>query len=174
LEAEILRAVWRDHPLVSFERLLSGMGLENSHRALSQIDGLTPALLTPTEITQHALNGTDRLCVKTVTTFCSMLGTAASNLVVTLGARGGVYIGGGIVPRLGEFFDAPFRQRFEEKGRFSGYLANVPSYVILASDPALIGAAQAWAAAKALDARQAVNTRHFCPRLPLDLINGYA
>jgi glucokinase len=143
LEAEILRLVWRDHPHVSFERLVSGMGLENLYRVLTQIEGRTPGLLTPTEITQRALSGIDPLCVKTATVFCSMLGTAASNLVVTLGARGGVYIGGGIVPRLGAFFDAPFRKRFEEKGRFSGYLANVPSYVILASDPALIGAAQA-------------------------------
>jgi glucokinase len=55
-----------------------------------------------------------------------------------------VYIGGGIVPRLGDYFDrSPFRQRFEEKGRFSEYLASIPSYVITAATPALLGAAQA-------------------------------
>ena len=73
-----------------------------------------------------------------------MLGTAAANLVLNLGARGGVYVGGGIVPRLGDFFDrSPFRRRFEERGRFSDYLAEIPSYVITAKTPALMGAAEA-------------------------------
>jgi glucokinase len=74
--------------------------------------------------------------------FCAILGAAAANLVVTLGARAGCYIGGGIVPRLGEYFvHSPFRARFERKGRFSAYLAAVPTYVILAETPALRGLA---------------------------------
>jgi glucokinase len=76
--------------------------------------------------------------------FCAILGTAAANLVITLGARGGLYIGGGIVPRLGDYFiDSPFRARFEHKGRFSKYLAEVPAWVILAENPALLGLAGA-------------------------------
>jgi glucokinase len=69
----------------------------------------------------------------------------AGNLALTLGARGGVYIGGGIVPRLGEAFDrSPFRERFEAKGRFSAYLAAVPTWVLTAdTSPALLGAARA-------------------------------
>jgi glucokinase len=75
-----------------------------------------------------------------------MLGTAAGNLAMTLGARGGIYIGGGIVPRLGEFFTrSAFRTRFELKGRFSGYLAAIPTWVITAANPALRGAAAALA-----------------------------
>ena len=77
-------------------------------------------------------------------TFAAMLGTVAGNLVLTLGARGGVYIGGGIVPRLGErFAQLPFRERFEAKGRFRDYLAAVPCWVITAESPALMGAARA-------------------------------
>jgi glucokinase len=80
-----------------------------------------------------------------------MLGTAAANLVITLGARGGLYIGGGIAPKLGDYLaKSPFRSRFEQKGRFSDYLAAVPSYVITAANPALRGAA---AALEALAAR---------------------
>jgi glucokinase len=74
-----------------------------------------------------------------------MLGTIAGNLVLTLGARNGVYIGGGIVPRLGDYFaHSPFRRRFEQHGRFSAYLSAVPSYVIMAKTPALLGSAQAF------------------------------
>jgi glucokinase len=76
--------------------------------------------------------------------FCGALGTAAGNLAITLGALGGVYIGGGIVPRLGEFFDlSAFRARFEAKGRFSAYLAAIPTWVITAANPALRGVAAA-------------------------------
>ena len=70
-----------------------------------------------------------------------MLGTVAANLAVTLGAQGGVYIGGGVVPRLGAYFAAsPFRARFERKGRFSAYTAQIPTWLITASTPALLGA----------------------------------
>jgi glucokinase len=76
--------------------------------------------------------------------FCSFLGTVAGNLALTLGARGGVYIGGGIVPRLGAWFDrSAFRRRFEDKGRFKSYLAEIPTYVVQAAHPALLGAARA-------------------------------
>jgi len=74
-----------------------------------------------------------------------LLGSVAGNLALTLGAKGGVYIGGGIVPRLGDWFArSPFRRRFEAKGRFQPYLAEIPVWVINASQsPALAGAAVA-------------------------------
>ena len=76
--------------------------------------------------------------------FCGALGTAAANLAITLGARGGLYIGGGIVPKLGDYFErSSFRARFEHKGRFSSYLAAIPTFVILADYPALRGLAVA-------------------------------
>ena len=79
-------------------------------------------------------------CEQAIEVFCGMLGTVAGNLAITLGAQGGVYIGGGIVPRLGERFVASsFRRRCEQKGRFSAYLAQVPTYVITADYPAFLG-----------------------------------
>lgn len=143
-EADILRIVWREHRHVSEERLISGMGLGNLYRAIAELEGHTPAHLTPADITDAALNRGDALCRDVLDTFCAMLGTAAANLALTLGARGGVYVGGGIVPRLGDYFAvSPFRRRFEDKGRFSDYLAVIPVYVIMAKTPALLGAAQA-------------------------------
>ena len=74
--------------------------------------------------------------------FCAMLGTVAANLALTLGARGGIYIAGGIVPRLGRAFAAsPFRQRFEAKGRLSPYLAAIPTSVVTHRLPAFLGCA---------------------------------
>ena len=78
--------------------------------------------------------------------FCAILGSVAGNLALTLGARGGVYIGGGIVPKLGGLIaESPFRERFEQHGRFTRYLAAIPTYVIQAGQPALLGARAALA-----------------------------
>jgi glucokinase len=129
---------------VSAERLLSGPGLVNLYETLCKLDQVSARALTPQQITESAIAGADAQCVETLSTFCAMLGTAAANLAITLGARGGVYIGGGIVPKLDAYFDASsFRARFEHKGRFSAYLAGVPTYVITAEYPALPGLAAA-------------------------------
>ena len=129
-----------DH--VSTERVVSGMGLENLYQALCALDGVEAQPLGPDKITAAALSDSDAQCAQAVEMFCGILGAAAANLVVTLGARAGCYIGGGIVPRLGAYFArSPFRARFETKGRFSGYVAAVPTYVILAQTPALRGLA---------------------------------
>lgn len=83
----------------------------------------------------------DALCRETIDVFCAILGTAAANLAVSQGAFGGIYIGGGIVPRLGLYFDqSPFRKRFEDKGRFSDYMKGIPTFVITATDATLVGA----------------------------------
>ncbi len=75
--------------------------------------------------------------------FCAMLGTIAGNLALTLGAQGGIYIAGGIVPKLGDAFaQSQFRERFEAKGRFRDYLAAIPTYVIVRPFAALLGAAK--------------------------------
>jgi glucokinase len=132
----------RQHGHVSMERLLSGAGLQFIYGALCQEQGITPRAYTPIDITANALAGKDGLCTQALDTFCAILGTAASDLAVTLGARGGIYIGGGIVPKLGDYFvQSPFRQRFEDKGRFSPYLAAIPVFVITSPYPALLGAA---------------------------------
>lgn len=139
LEVAILQYAWREFEHVSSERLLSGAGVELIYRALSERAGRPGSLAAP-EISRRALSGECALCDEVLEAFCGMLGTAAGNLAITLGAQGGVYIGGGIVPRLGERFDrSSFRRRFEQKGRFSDYLAQVPTYVITADYPAFLG-----------------------------------
>jgi glucokinase len=140
-ELAILHFAWKSLPHVSFERLLSGPGLELIYRALAERAGKRAAAgLSAPEITRRALAGSDAVCVETLDAFCAMLGTAAGNLAVTLGALGGIYIGGGIVPRLGDTFDrSRFRQRFEDKGRFSSYLAQIPTWVITAENATFHG-----------------------------------
>jgi glucokinase len=139
---------------VSAERLLSGAGLQRIHawlgtRQVAAVrsagpDGRSASPPSPAEITARALDRSDPQCVQTVDMFCALLGTVAGNLALTLGATGGVYIGGGIVPRLGAAFaQSRFRSRFEDKGRFSAYLARIPAYVIHHPAAAFIGAAKA-------------------------------
>ncbi|MGV8900135.1 MAG: glucokinase [Burkholderiaceae bacterium] len=145
-EVDILALVRRDSNHVSCERLVSGSGLIPLYRAIAALQGIEPEALSTAQISARALDNSCPACVETIATFCAMLGTVAGNLVLTLGAQGGVYIGGGIVPRLGSYFEtSPFRRRFEEKGRFSDYLSAIPCYVILAPDAALRGAFSALA-----------------------------
>jgi glucokinase len=145
-EFAILQYAWREWQHVSNERLISGPGMELIWRALAQRNGVhAPALAarpSAAEIVAGALERDDPLCLEVLECFCGMLGGAAANLAVTLGAFGGVFIGGGIVPRMGEWFaSSPFRARFEAKGRFSDYLSDIPTYVITASHPAFHGVA---------------------------------
>jgi glucokinase len=139
-EITILRHGLTQFSHVSFERLLSGPGLELIYQALCAQAGAPALPLAAPQITQHALDGDDVLCEQALQAFCAVLGTAAANLAVTLGAFGGIYIGGGIVPRLGEYFDrSPFRARFEDKGRFSTYLKGIPTFVVTAEQATLVG-----------------------------------
>jgi glucokinase len=140
-EIEILRYALTEFHHVSFERLISGPGLELIYRALQHRLGRPIEPLAAPEITRRALDGSDALCRQTLDVFCAMLGTAAANLAVTLGAFGGIYIGGGIVPRLGDYFDrSPFRARFEDKGRFTDYVKAIPTFVITAEQATFVGA----------------------------------
>jgi glucokinase len=142
-EAELIAYLAARYAHVSAERFLSGPGLVALHAANAAIRGEVAKTLDPGEITRYALSGESELCVVALNDFCALLGTVAADVALILGARGGLYIGGGIVPRLGSFFDAsPFRARFEHKGRFSDYLARVPTFVIDAPWPALMGAAR--------------------------------
>ena len=135
-EVKILEALWDEYGHVSAERLLSGLGLELIHRALAG------QRLDAPEITRRALDGSSIACRETVEAFCAVLGSVAGNVALTLGATGGMYIGGGIVPRLGSLFHASrFRERFEGKGRLSPYLARIPTWLIVEEYPALRGVA---------------------------------
>ncbi len=139
-ECRILEFAWREHRHVSVERLLSGIGLHIVYRALCQQMTIAAEVTTVPEIMQRGLADECSACSATIEVFCAMLGTVAANVALTLGAVGGIYIGGGIVPRLGRYFDhSGFRARFEDKGRFSAYLQQIPTYVITAEYPAFKG-----------------------------------
>ena len=141
-EAALLAYCRRRHSHVSAERLISGPGIETIFQGLQAIHGRPATTMSTAEIVQHALAADDALCAETLDCFCAMLGTFAANLAVTLGSRGGIYIGGGVVPRLGSYFDqSPFRSRFEDKGRFSTYMQAIPTCLITAPYPALTGVA---------------------------------
>lgn len=141
-EIAILQYCWRSWPHVSAERLVSGSGIELIYQALGVFHGHTgSSTLDAPAIVKGALEEGDPLCLETIECFCAILGTVASNVALTLGAFGGIYIGGGIVPRLGKYFShSPFRARFEAKGRFSDYLSRIPTFVITAAYPAFVGA----------------------------------
>lgn len=135
LETDIMLALRREFGHVSAERLLSGAGLELVYRVLSNGKSLAAA-----DITLRALDGSCPDCARTVECFCAVLGSVAGNVALTLGATGGMFIGGGIVPRLGELFArSQFRARFEAKGRLSGYVARIPTYLITEPYPAFFG-----------------------------------
>jgi glucokinase len=141
-EIAVLQYCWKTWPHVSAERLVSGPGIEMIHEALCAYRGKSHNKLGTPDIVQRALSGADPLCMEAVECFCAMLGTVAANVAVTLGTLGGIYIGGGVVPRLGEYFSrSPFRARFENKGRFADYMAHMPTFVITAPYPAFVGVA---------------------------------
>jgi glucokinase len=139
-EFAILQYAWREWQHVSNERLISGPGMEIIYRALALRNGVEAPPRDAAAIMTAALEQKDPLCLEVLECFAGMLGGAAANLAVTLGAFGGIFIGGGIVPRMAEWFKtSPFRTRFEAKGRFSSYLAQIPTYVIMMPTPALYG-----------------------------------
>jgi glucokinase len=141
-EAAVIKLMRHRFDHVSAERVLSGPGLLNLYAALAELDGVPAAGYSPAQIADPAIGSSDRHCREAIEMFCAMLGTVAGNLALILGARGGVYIAGGIVPKLGPVFDtSPFRARFEAKGRFHDYLAAVPTFVIVNPVPAFLGLA---------------------------------
>ncbi|MEO8040173.1 MAG: glucokinase [Betaproteobacteria bacterium] len=146
-ETDVLKLLWRHYDHVSTERVVSGPGLVTLRETLATLDGLTGLEpLSPEQVAARGMAASDPHCAEALDMFCGILGTAAANLCVTFGARAGVYIGGGIVPALGTWFDrSAFRRRFEQKGRFRSYVAAVPTFVITAHNPALRGAARAFA-----------------------------
>ncbi len=143
-EAALLAAARQMHPHVSAERLLSGIGLPVLHAAIGTVLGQPSPALSTQAIVERGLAGGDEVCGRAIDSFCALLGSFCGNVALTLGARGGVYIGGGIVPRLGErFFSSRFRERFEAKGRFQPYLQAIPTALITDTLAALTGAALA-------------------------------
>ena len=145
-EYQIIELIRQRYGHVSAERVLSGQGLVDVYTALRQQLGLpAQAVRSAADISQWALQDQDAVALQALNLFAGWLGSVAGDLVLTLGARGGVYLGGGIVPRwLGWLEQSAFQARFTAKGRFAAYLQDVPVWVINAPDsPALWGAARA-------------------------------
>lgn len=147
-EIEILRSLARQFGHVSVERLLSGQGLVNLYRALKSVGDqpcrLDDSRLTPETVADAAQTRSCPTAVATAQCFSAILGAVAGDVALTLGARGGVYIGGGAVRGLGPAFDkTAFHERFVEKGRFAVYLGDIPCFIIETTDAALVGLAAA-------------------------------
>jgi glucokinase len=145
-ERTVMDGLIRRYGHASAERVCCGQGLVDTCALLCQADGVaTHGLESPRAVTEAALVAGHPQALETLNLFCAMLGSVAGNLALTLGARGGVFVGGGIVPRLGTWFDrSPFRERFDNKGRFTPLLSDMPVWVITsAQSPALLGAARA-------------------------------
>jgi glucokinase len=131
-EDAIIDYLRRQFSHVSAERVVSGGGLENLYRAVIAIDGIEAPKRNAAEITNAALDGTCPIARAALDLFCAMLGTFSGNVALMFGARGGVFIAGGIAPRLTEYMaHSEFRARFEHKGRFRQYLASIPSSIIV-------------------------------------------
>ncbi|MFT4256614.1 MAG: glucokinase [Pseudoxanthomonas sp.] len=140
-EIEILEHLSKQFGRVSNERLICGPGLVNLHRALCEIAGIDPGHLEPPDITARAAGG-DALCLRSLDVFCAVFGAIAGDLVLTLGAWDGVFLTGGMVPKvLSSLQHSGFRQRFEHKGRFAPTMARIPTLAIMHPHPGLLGAA---------------------------------
>lgn len=140
-EVEVLKVLLGQHQRVSAERLLSGPGLEVLHQTLGQVDGEPRARLSARQIVEAAASRRGE-CWDTVRTFIEMLGSFAGDMALAVGARGGIYLGGGLVEHLSPMLEAaPFRQRFEQKGRLADFVRDIPTFIITGRLAALVGAA---------------------------------
>ena len=141
-EDAVILALRRQLHHVSVESVLSGPGLVQLYHAIARADGEAVPPRDNSEIIEHALAGDCEVSRETLELFCAFLGSAAGNVALTLGARGGVFIAGGIAPRFTDFLrQSAFRERFEAKARMSSYLARIPTAAIVHPTPAFIGLA---------------------------------
>jgi glucokinase len=139
-EDQIIQYLRRRFGHASAERAVSGPGLENIYLAIGALDRVETALQNATQITRSALSGECRVAVEALNVFCAFLGSFAGNVALTFDARGGVYIAGGISPRIVNFMrQSQFRARFEAKGRFRDYLKEIPANVITHPAAAFVG-----------------------------------
>ena len=140
MEIEILRVLRSGSQRVTNEMILSGPGLANLYAALATLEGVNASRLSPEQITARAMDGSDPLAGRALEVFCAVLGSVAGDVALIYGATGGVFIGGGIAPRLLPMLTASrFRKRFEDKLVQHDYVAAIATKLIIAQTPALIG-----------------------------------
>ena len=139
-ETQLWQHLYNEMGHVSAETVLSGGGLPRLYRAICAVDGHTPTLDTPQAITAAGLAG-DPIAREVLEQFCCWLGRVAGNNVLTTGARGGVYIVGGVIPRFADFFlESGFARCFADKGCMSEYFQGIPVWLVTAPYPGLVGA----------------------------------
>lgn len=139
----MLEALLERFGRVSNERALSGPGLVNLYRALHRIDGEPQSAVTPAEIVQLAGEDPQGHAGEAVRLFSGWLGSAAGDLALTLGAWSGVYLCGGVLPKMGERFDRDrFVDRFHDKGRYRGLMKQIPVYLVVNTEIAHLGLAE--------------------------------
>lgn len=139
-EDALIAILRRQFGHVSAERVLSGDGLVNLYNAIAAADRIDPVPRTAPEVTKAALDGSSVACREALDIFCAMLGSVAGDMALFFGARGGIFIGGGIVPQIAHYLGrTDFHRRFNAKGRFQPYLAAIPIRVILRPEPAFLG-----------------------------------
>lgn len=139
-EAAIIAQMWKSSPHVSAEYVLSGEGLVRLRAAIAELDGDAVEPLSPAQITERAIDGTCPLCSATLDQFLLFVATVAGNAALSYAATGGVYLAGGILPKvLPALTAAAFRERFEAKGRFGDYLPRIPTAIVTHPYPAFLG-----------------------------------
>ena len=144
-EIELWKFVHKRFSHVSAERFLSGPGIQLIYEGLHNIHKkIIDIIPSPSEIVELGTNKKNWFCMQTVDIFCRMFGTVTSNLAVTVNAFGGIYVGGGIIPKMIDYFiQSEFRSRFEDKGRYRPFLVQMPVFVIMQPYPAFYGASYA-------------------------------
>ncbi len=144
LEAAIFSHLLPEYRDIYAELLISGTGLVRLYTAIAEISGARPLSLGPEQVSAKGLEGSDTHCVQALETFCALLGSACGDFVLSNGAYGGLYIAGGIIPRMLEFFrQSSFLTRLQGKGLMQEHLAKMPVQLITTDYPGLIGAAHA-------------------------------
>ncbi len=142
LQADIIRVLSKEMPHVSVESVMSGPGLVNLYRALAEVEGSGDETLQAAEISTQAKTDINSLSYRTLKLFCRWLGQATGDLAIALGARGGVYLCGGMLKRNTEFFlQSEFLDGFLDKGHMQEYLRQMPVQLVTENDSALLGAA---------------------------------
>ena len=142
-ELAVLRYLWKTFERVTVERILSGPGLENIYQALADLSGREVVVLSAAQITAEAARG-EAGAREALRLFCAVFGEVAGDIALLHGARGGVYIAGGIAQKIQQLLaQSEFRARFESKGRLAAYVQAIPTQLILNADAALLGAAHA-------------------------------
>ncbi len=146
-ELVILKQMVSEFGHVSAERYLSGTGIVNVYESICAVEKSPLVYQRAEQISSAAIDGSCPICSEVMNLFCKYLGVVSGDLAVTLGSTGGIYLAGGIVPKLGDFFiESGFLDNLHNKGRFSEFVAAMPVWLVTGGEPALYGAYNSLAA----------------------------